>query len=790
MTEIKKILKDIDLTIATTSVADKVYRVCAFAEACERKGFKREDCYRTLKEDGVDLADETIQTWAAAAWLHKEKFNTAFRELTREYDRRKKAEIEAEEEAVDYEEGDEYLDAGKLLKQVSQGKQLKGIYEIVGGTGIGKTTAFIDMLYNKESDAYSEFRKYIPDHLTSNIAAAIAVPRNMLGEQKAKQHGLNFIDANHPMTDDFVQIMSYDQVHKFANKEVFKNNVKPSYKVLVIDESQNSVEEMSYREKALGSMLSNVREFDLVFLLTATPLYNKLLPNKKIIRIQKPQEMKETVVKVIMTDRKDAYLLDKQAESKVLALIDNTKTCEELARKAKKRGLNIGTLYRANRNEAVGRELTSNKRLPDNIDGLNATSYISEGIDIVDSDIETIVIYNAQNRLLSETKLLQTIGRQRDQAVKEVVVLVPSYTEEQWIEQAVACQGVDAYEDLYHIIRKDVIADADAIIRKYENSSQKLMNSTTTFLRRIFKDRTQRTVVEKDGKLVRSRFGIEREIREQIQILYTDYPYLYFKMLQAQYGVNIANLSAPDVKMYGVKSSEEKVQDKLIRKEVKEEAIEKYNKDLIKVYRAENPEINSNDEELNEDLRHEYRDMDSILKGMYLTPEQRRIVKDHPHEAKYSILKEMEGKEKKKNRFFDCLWLQEYEYRRKDGMIEVGDAEHSAFLDHLIFDYKPGDTFTSTELLTAAAEYSGKDKAFPALGRFGKDKKFTKTRVTQLLNLIHNTSLTTEMREGKRVRVRRIHYSHPIDKYFQHMNDVEHFAKDFIHEDKNYHSLV
>ena len=303
-------------------------------------------------------------------------------------------------------------------------------YNIVAAMGGGKTTGLIRYLSDNKIKAVVVFP------LKSNVLQVAAHFESEYGITLGPFHGdiknKTIFDYLHSKPPRDILICVYDSLPRLFSIPGFD---AADY-ILVIDELHNLSTQYSFRNKAIKNISLTQDRFKKVISLTGTPegtLYNGA---RNIVFTKKNPPKSITNMKIVLSPKKDNMItlanniIKLKRNGKIVVFINNKLQINALQKQLTKRAKEINS-HKFYKVESLyipgkGQNKSFNKKLfdhlvktnfiPDEVEYFITTSIISDGINILNDNIDRIIIFDIKDWWVKR----QFISRFR-KGVKEVL---------------------------------------------------------------------------------------------------------------------------------------------------------------------------------------------------------------------------------------------------------------------------------------------------------------------------------------------------------------------------------
>lgn len=314
-------------------------------------------------------------------------------------------------------------------------------YNIIAFTGGGKTQAVIKKIQDKKLKAI---------FLTPYESTA----RQLESKYKVSSvYGTVSIDT----VRDYVKNSSLISSTYDGLRKILETQLVPEDYILLIDEAHNLITHSGFRSRALKVIFDNLNTFKKVINLTGTPegVINNDYKNVKFLKQNQASLISDYTI--IVSEEKsplgcvDHIINNPPGRGKVVVFKNSIKALQTICDALIERGVEkrrIKVLHANEKESAVFESITDNETIPPEVKYVLTTSVISDGVNIVNQNIEAVYLLDVDNLLL----LRQFVARFR-KGVKNIYDIIPaakdSTNQKKWFDFPVELKRVIAlYEKI------------------------------------------------------------------------------------------------------------------------------------------------------------------------------------------------------------------------------------------------------------------------------------------------------------------------------------------------------
>jgi hypothetical protein len=286
-------------------------------------------------------------------------------------------------------------------------------YNLIAFTGGGKTYALIKKIQDKQIKAifltpYESTAKQLESvYKTKSVYGTVSV-------DTVKDYVRN---------SDLI-CSTYDGLRK-----ILETQIVPEDYVLLIDEAHNLITHSGFRYRALQIIFSNLDNFKKVINITGTPegVLNNDYKNVKFVK--QNQQSHISNYEIIESEEKsittcvDHIINNPIQKGRVVIFKNSIKGLEVLRDALIERGVStrkIKILHANEKESKLFESITDNETIPSGIQYVLTTSVISDGVNIVNHDIEAVYLLDVANLIL----LRQFVARFR-KGIKNIYDIIP-----------------------------------------------------------------------------------------------------------------------------------------------------------------------------------------------------------------------------------------------------------------------------------------------------------------------------------------------------------------------------
>ena len=317
-------------------------------------------------------------------------------------------------------------------------------YNLIAFTGSGKSEAIIKKIQSK------------------NLNAIFLTPYESTSKQLESKYKVKAIygSVSLDVVKGYVKssnliVSTYDGLRK-----ILEARLMPEEYILTIDEAHNLVTHSNFRGPALRNISDNMTRFKKIINITGTPegVLNNDYKNIKFVKHNQPNLIANYTI--IKTEEHsniacvDHIINNKPGSGKVIIFKNSIKSLEEISDALVQRGIEkrrIKILNATTKDEKLFEEIVENEKIPAEVKYVLTTSVISDGVNIVNQNIEAVYLLDVNNLLL----LRQFVARFR-KGIKHIYDIIPSpkdsTSSKNWFDFAVELKRFTA---LYEKIAQD-----------------------------------------------------------------------------------------------------------------------------------------------------------------------------------------------------------------------------------------------------------------------------------------------------------------------------------------------
>jgi Type III restriction enzyme, res subunit len=317
-------------------------------------------------------------------------------------------------------------------------------YNMVAFTGSGKTQAVIKKIQAKKTKAifltpYESTAKQLKNNYT--------VPAI---------YGTVSIDSvkDYVKTDNLI-VSTYDGLRKILETQII-----PEEYVLLIDEAHNLITHANFRGFALQTIFENMTRFKKIVHITGTPegVLNNDYKNIKFVKQNQPKQIANYSI-IVSHEKTDTACIDhiiknRPGRGKVIIFKNSIKSLEVISDSLVQSGVEkrrIKILTAQTKDEKVFESIVSKEVIPPEVKYVLTTCVISDGVNIVNQNIDTVYLLDVENLL----QLRQFVARFR-RGVTNIYDIIPSPIDvtagKKWFDFSVELKRFTA---LYENIARD-----------------------------------------------------------------------------------------------------------------------------------------------------------------------------------------------------------------------------------------------------------------------------------------------------------------------------------------------
>ena len=228
--------------------------------------------------------------------------------------------------------------------------------------------------------------KYAYTHLKRTL---VLFPTRGLGQQKAKQYGVHFIEEGiSPIENGMVQFGTYNALDKFTPDDLDDMTV-------FVDESHEMITSASksFRGATMQMMADKLEHAKQVIYMTGTPIpFAQALDDIHTIRVV--WENDTVQCEYLRTkDRLKAVLETANTGKLNLIFLDNKKTGATLAKTLESLGYTAAALSRDTEDHPIHQMIIDDACVPDDLQFLIVTRYFAQGLDLFNENLGNVYFY-------------------------------------------------------------------------------------------------------------------------------------------------------------------------------------------------------------------------------------------------------------------------------------------------------------------------------------------------------------------------------------------------------------
>ena len=318
-------------------------------------------------------------------------------------------------EIVTHKFGNKIMDVEGNLDEIIHAMKTGGVSLMIAPTGSGKTES-----------VYAAAKTMIEQDEECKVV--IAVPIVAIAKQMAavKEDVYEFTGNKSLDMESRIIFCSYEKVTKIW-ETVSGNSLKKQKIYLIIDECHNLTYQQKFREKAISSIFSFMKQgfFDSVLLMTATPDSMAILDIDRVMCFESDyykSSMNE--IEMIMVNDEIEYIRNlPMNDAMYLIRLNNMEEIEKI----KKSNPMFTSITSKDKEETIYQDLVEHGRISDRgYQGILATSVIQEGISIRDygEKLEIIFIADANTTLDDIEQFFARARRDDIHVVKRAKVIL------------------------------------------------------------------------------------------------------------------------------------------------------------------------------------------------------------------------------------------------------------------------------------------------------------------------------------------------------------------------------
>jgi hypothetical protein len=240
-------------------------------------------------------------------------------------------------------------------------------------------------------------------------------------------------------------------------RKILETQLIPEDYILLIDEAHNLVTHSGFRDHALRIISENMDMFKKVINLTGTPEGVLINDYKNVKFVKQNQSSLISNYVIIVSEEKsvtacvDHIMTNPPGRGKVVVFKNSIKALNTISDALVERGVqkrNIKILHANEKESKVFESITDNEIIPPEVKYILTTSVISDGVNIVNKNIEAVYLLDVDNLLL----LRQFVARFR-KGVKNIYDIIPapkdSTAQKKWFDFPVELKRMTAlYEKI------------------------------------------------------------------------------------------------------------------------------------------------------------------------------------------------------------------------------------------------------------------------------------------------------------------------------------------------------
>lgn len=285
-------------------------------------------------------------------------------------------------------------------------------YNIISDTGSGKTESIIKKLVEKK------------------LKAVFLTPYESNSKQLKEKYSIPAVYGDIKQEDVKTAIKSHNLIASTYDglRKVLNSQISPEEFILIIDEAHNLVTHSNFRGYALSNITSSMTDFKKVINITGTPegVLNNDYKNVRFVR-NSPKQVIENYtilpVKEMKVDTCIEHIINNPVKGKVVVFRNSINNLEVIKEALMGKGIKEEEIQILNSREKEGDLYTSiiqEEKVPEKVKYVLTTSVISDGVNIINENIDSVYMLQCDNLLL----LRQFLARFR-KGIKNVYDIIP-----------------------------------------------------------------------------------------------------------------------------------------------------------------------------------------------------------------------------------------------------------------------------------------------------------------------------------------------------------------------------